>query len=169
GRTRAAQLGVCLIDLRVEDRVVHSDEPVDPREIAARRRPRVRRSQHQTPRPEHHPQPAMHPCPAHHAPRITHCALRTAHYALRTAHYALRTAHYALRTLSALSDAGAQVLLLGVTLKRKRDQAIEQHRVGHAGRCPELREHADGRKAGDGVDLVHVELAAAALEQEVYA
>src|SRR5256885_5390803 len=55
------------------------------------------------------------------------------------------------------SHAGTQLLLLGVAFDRKRDEAIEQLRIGDAACGPHLRVHADRGEAGDGVQLVEVQ------------
>src|SRR6266850_7193495 len=65
------------------------------------------------------------------------------------------------------SHARAQLLFLGVTLERERDQAIEQSGIRKAACCPHLRVHADRREPGDGVHFVEVQHLAVARKQEV--
>src|SRR3984885_13400189 len=64
-------------------------------------------------------------------------------------------------------DARLEGLLVAVTLDRERDQPIEERAVAQAGRVPQPRKHADGREAGDRVDLVDEQLARAPVEEEI--
>src|SRR5215471_14398661 len=70
------------------------------------------------------------------------------------------TAKYqVLKTPVLLAPAIPILLLLVVALHCQLDQAIDQLLVSHAGGPPQLRVHADGGKAGHGVDLVQIDSA----------
>ena len=60
-----------------------------------------------------------------------------------------------------------ELLLLGVALEGERDEPIDERGAWHARRRPQLRIHADGGEAGERVDLVHVERAGRAAQEEV--
>ena len=47
-------------------------------------------------------------------------------------------------------------------------EVVDQLRVGHAARRPQLRVHADRGKARQGVDFVHVGLAGGGFEEEIH-
>src|SRR5688572_27295946 len=55
-------------------------------------------------------------------------------------------------------DAGAQLLLLRVTLDGELNEAVEERGIRPAAGLPHLRIHADRREAGDGVHFVHDDL-----------
>src|SRR3990170_7387110 len=74
------------------------------------------------------------------------------------------------RVRGARSERGrAELLLVAMTFDRQRDETIEQRRVVHAARRPQLGVHADRGEAGKGVDLVQIERARGACEQKVHA
>src|SRR5689334_19004859 len=66
-----------------------------------------------------------------------------------------------------LSELGAKLIFFRVAFDREVDQPVDQLGVWDARSFPQLRVHADRREARHRIYLVHVELAGAALEEEV--
>src|ERR1017187_3041429 len=57
--------------------------------------------------------------------------------------------------------------LLLVTLQRQGDQPVKQRGKAHAAMLPHLRIHADRGEAGDGIDLVDIQLSGGGFEQKI--
>src|SRR5689334_5026056 len=72
-----------------------------------------------------------------------------------------------MRARARVLHAGAELLLLAVAFEGEFDEAIDQLRVVEAARRPHLRVHADRREAGQRVELVQVDDAAVAGEEEI--
>ena len=57
--------------------------------------------------------------------------------------------------------------LIGVSFKRKLDEAVDQVRVADSTGLPELWIHADGGESRHGIDLVDQQTIGATLKKEV--
>src|SRR5512143_287034 len=58
---------------------------------------------------------------------------------------------------------------IAFALQCQLDQAVDQFAIGDAAGTPQLRIHADRRKAGDGVELVEIYLPGVLVEEEIHA
>src|SRR3990172_7212463 len=63
--------------------------------------------------------------------------------------------------------AGLLLRSSGGSLQGERDQTIDECVDGDSTCLPEFRVHADGSEAGNGIDLVHTQLAVRACQKEI--
>src|SRR5215469_3284333 len=66
-------------------------------------------------------------------------------------------------------DGVFRACFLVVKFEGELNEFVDQFCVGNAGGFPQLGIHADGGEAGDGVELVEIDLAGLAIEEEIAA